>query len=274
MTQAYNFERDVLTRCRSKHMDRIVAALDDGSVQVTTPMGLETVQYIIFERADGDSRSFMSTSQAFDSAWALRCLHHVSTGLVQLHRHDIAHQDLKPSNVLVFEGTTSKVGDMGRAAYKGHQPPHEGLEVPGDRSYAPPELLYHHIENDWQRRRFGCDVYLLGSMVLFFFMDASATAAILAKMQPSHHPNAWTSTYVQVLPYVRDAFNKVIDELGLHAPELFRDDLQLIFRQLCEPDPSLRGHPRDRAGIGSPLSLQRYVSHFDRLASKAEYELR
>ena len=33
----------------------------------------------------------------------------------------IAHQDLKPSNVLVFSRRISKVGDLGRAAVRGQE---------------------------------------------------------------------------------------------------------------------------------------------------------
>src|SRR5437016_4919145 len=101
MTEAYNFERDVLSKCRNNKLDRIVTALGDGSITVDPEDPIGVVQYIIFELADGDVRSFLGTAARFDTAWVLRTLHHIATGLQQLHGQDIAHQDLKPSNVLV-----------------------------------------------------------------------------------------------------------------------------------------------------------------------------
>lgn len=117
LIDAFNFERDVLNRC--KGLDRVVRALADGSVQVAD----YPVQYLIFELANGDVRSQADLSKRFDLAWSLRALHHVATGLNQLHTNGIAHQDLKPSNVLVFENKVAKLADLGRAAYQGHTPP-------------------------------------------------------------------------------------------------------------------------------------------------------
>ena len=49
-----------------------------------------------------------------DLVFMMGTLHHVSLGLSQLHRAEIAHQDLNPSNVLVFEsGKSSKICDLG-----------------------------------------------------------------------------------------------------------------------------------------------------------------
>src|ERR687892_267014 len=59
----------------------------------------------------------------------------------------------KPSNVLLFDGDESKLGDLGRAAAQGYEPPHEDSYIAGDQTYAPPELLYHHMDPEWSRRR-------------------------------------------------------------------------------------------------------------------------
>ena len=61
-----------------------------------------------------------------------------------MHINDMANQDLKPSNVLVFRQNSSKLGDVGRAAYRGHSPPHETFACAGDPAYAPPEALYDY----------------------------------------------------------------------------------------------------------------------------------
>ena len=168
MTAAYIFERDLLVRCRERGLDRVVGAVASGKVVLDDDPAAGLVEYLIFERADGDVRQQMSDLAAFDLRWRMLCLRHVATALKQLHGELIAHQDVKPSNVLLFD-RDSKLADLGRAACKGLSPPHEALEVAGDPSYAPPELLYGFVSPEWSVRRLGCDSYLLGSMLVWFF---------------------------------------------------------------------------------------------------------
>jgi serine/threonine protein kinase len=271
MTSAYNFEVDILERCAASRMDRIVTVLGHGEVVVEEAAGVPNVSYLIFELADGDVRHALDSIGAiFDYAWAFRTLHHAVTGLWQLHRQGIAHQDLKPSNVLTFGRTSSKLADLGRASRRGIAAPHEGLDLAGDPAYAPPELLYGQVDSDWRTRRQACDMYLLGSLTIFIFSGATATAAILIFLDDDLHPDAWGDSYAAVLPYVRVAFDRAVEEFGQSLSESVATRLVPIVQQLCDPDPELRGHPRTRAHHGNPYSLERYVAEFDLLARRAE----
>jgi len=270
LTEAYNFERQVLERCRNRRLDRVVMAIMDGTVRVAG----EPVQYLILELADGDTRSLVKRAGRLDNAWTLRTLHHVCVGISQLHGEGIAHQDVKPSNVLYFEGgKLSKLGDLGRAGYVGHTPPHDSLNIAGDPTYAPPELLYGYLNPDWNRRRYGCDAYLLGSMIVFFFSGVGTTALLRKELDPPLAWDRWSANFDAVLPYVRDAFGRVVAYVRLQIPEELRDDVTTIVRELCEPDVRLRGHPLNRAGRGNQFSLERYITRFDVLARRAELGL-
>lgn len=241
LTEGFNHERALCMQC--KRLSRVVNVLAEGKVLVDPNYPASVVQYLIFELADGDVRSHLDALARFDIAWCLRSLHHVATGLFQLHRLGIAHQDLKPSNVLAFPDRVFKIADLGRASSKSAGGPHEGYKVAGDMGYAPPDLLYGYADADWGRRRLGCDVYLLGSMVVFFFTRTSITALILDKMDPTHHWQKWQGTFDEVLPYVRHAFGRALEDFGKTVPSDIREELVLAVRQLCEPDPRLRGHP-------------------------------
>jgi serine/threonine protein kinase len=273
MTETFNFERDVLNKCRDKNLDRIVAAISEGKVTIPRAADGGVVQYLIFELADGDIRKHIGIAESFDLAWTLRSLHHITTGLWQLHSLGIAHQDLKPSNVLVFDKSLSKIADLGRAAQRGYRPPHHDYAIAGDPSYAPPELLYGQVDPEWNCRRFGCDAYLLGSMVTFFFMGVDATTLMFKELQPSFHYKNWGGTYQEVLPFIRYAFDNVVMAFNRSVTKDFRDELTAIVQQLCEPDPQLRGHPLNRRTGGNQYSLERYVSRFNLLASRKEQGL-
>ena len=253
----------------------MITALDDGAITVQNVSSPSTVQYIIFELAEGDIRTQMSQADKLDIAWALRSLHQMAVGLQQLHSISVAHQDLKPSNVLLFASyTSSKLADLGRAAVEGQTPPHYGFDVAGDCSYAPPELLYGAVPRSWEAKRIGCDTYLLGSMVSSLFTSVAMTPLIMMSLDPRFHWTSWAGTYEEVLPYIRAAFHDALTYIAEEFPYEFKEPLTEIVAQLCDPDSSLRGHPQDRSmRSGNQFALERYVSKFDLLAKKSEIHL-
>jgi serine/threonine protein kinase len=266
LTEAFNFERDLLRACN--RMDRVITVIADGTAVVdNTPLG--RVPYLIMELADGDVRARLARIGRFDTAWILRCLHHVATGLLQLHRGGVAHQDLKPSNILTF-GSGSKIGDVGRASRIDRTGPYDAHVFAGDYAYAPPELLYNVLDPDFRRRRFSCDHYLLGSMVVFFFTQVSMTGLLFTNLPEAFQPSAWGDSYDNVLSYLTHALSKAVDEFAQHiGDDKTRIELSAIVGQLCNPDPSLRGSTTS-GRLTSMLSLEQIVSKFDFLASRAE----
>lgn len=266
MTESFLLERRLLDECTG--MSRIVKAIAYG----TTKLGNSPfpIQYIIFERADSDVRRQLQLKALadFDHAWALRTLHNMAVGLQQLHKKGIAHQDLKPSNVLQFPNGT-KIADLGRASSTDLRAPHDDYRVAGDKGYAPPELLYGEVDADWRRRRLACDLYLLGSLAVSLYLGVPMTAAILAKVAPDHHWRTWGDGYRPVLTHIRGAFEQVVHELSARVPAAARDRLVQCVRDLCDPDPRIRGTKSDRSR-GNPYSLEQFVSGFNLLARKAE----
>lgn|ERR1019366_591064 len=273
LTNAFNFERDILRECGAKRMDRVIAPIDEGEVRIETGMQGRVI-YIIFEEADRDIRNQLAAMGLAETAARLQALHHVATGLFQLHGSEIAHQDLKPSNVLAF-GKISKLSDLGRASRKNVRGPSDGADYAGDKTYAPPELLYRQVYTDFGVRRLGCDAYLFGSMVVFCFTGLSATALIKQHLNPDHYRENWHGTYAEVLPYVRNAFGLAVADFASQVPgERLRGELAQVVRELCEPDPLLRGHPRNRADrVRDQYSMERYVSKFNDLACRSRLGL-
>ena len=274
MTAAFNFERRILEKCKFNHLSRIVRVLDSGILPAQDGDASSVVQYLIFELAKGDIRSFVNIGQAFEAAWALRTMHQATAALRQLHSAQIAHQDIKPSNLLYFENDHSKLADLGRAFDRHNTSPHDSRDCAGDQTYAPPELLYRHISQDWIVRRLGCDMYLLGSLVVFFCTGVSITHLLFKRLNKKHHWQHWSGSYGEVLPYLQHVFAQIIREI----PEKIRIDssgeIALVIQQLCNPDPERRGHPKNIGlSSGNRYSLERYVSIFDRLARRAEWSL-
>src|SRR5262249_48614985 len=135
-----------------------------------------------------------------------------SVGLRQLHSQEIAHQDLKPANVLVFAETSSKLGDLGRASRRGAEAIHDESGFPGDRRYAPPEFQYGFIDPDWRQRRFGGDLYQLGSLAVFFFSGVHMLHLVISHLHDEHRPRVWNGSFQQAVPYLQKATALALDD--------------------------------------------------------------
>jgi len=240
----YLFEKQICEICRDRHFRRIVHAIDSGSIMPDPRNPASRVEYLIFELADGDVRAHLDARLPTDTAFMLRVLHNVATALQQLHGGEMAHQDTKPSNVLIGkEHAGAKLADLGRAWSKAFPSPFDGAPIAGDPSYAPPELLYRAVPADAEGRRFGCDLYYFGNLIAFVFTRVSVNSLLAEHLQMEHLPLRWGGSFAEVMPYLRSAFGAALAELEAHFPTAIREPVLEMVRQLCEPEPSLRGHP-------------------------------
>jgi hypothetical protein len=107
-------------------------------------------------------------------------------------------------------------------------------------------------------------------MVTFMFAGASVTAMLMNQLSSEHHWRVWTGSFDEVLPYLQDGFSRVMEEFSaeITAGEL-REELTELVRQLCNPDPAVRGDTKNRARGLNPFSLERYLTRFDVLSRKA-----
>lgn len=270
ITAAFNFERDILQECSS--LSRVVRALDEGTVTENIGGKADVAQYIVFELAESDLRQ-RTFSKSFDGALNLRILHHVAVGLAQLHSRKIAHQDIKPSNILHFEEDGSKIADLGRSSISSRVAPHDELAFPGDANYAPPELIYKQVSTDWNVRRKASDLFQLGSLIVFAFCGVGLNRLLLGNTYAGHRPTAWSGTYGEVLGYLESYFRRTLAQIAPRFPDDCRTDLEEAVIQLCCLDPQMRGHPRSH-NTGNPYGLERYISLFNRLAVKQEWQMR
>lgn len=272
MLNAYRYERDLSHLCENHHVTKVSFVKDAGE-ETVDGYSISIVPYLVFDLANGDVRCKLDVSEKLDFAWRLQSLHDVAVGLKQLHYIEVSHQDLKPSNILLFD-EESKIGDLGRSICRRLKSPYDSLAFTGDFNYAPPEIMYGYFEPDWHKRAFAVDSYLLGSMVVFYFTGISMSALLVQYIPPELRCDRWRGPYEQIKPYLADAFSKALEEFGSSiAHEYFRNELRWVVERLCYPFPEERGHPKDIASIGSSYNMERFVSKFDMLHKRARYNL-
>lgn len=282
---SHKFERDILDHCSGSSMDRIVLAIDYGDLAVKFNNVQDAVFYLVFELAKHDLRRHYDKNKGFTLAWALGSLHEMAIGIDQLHSGQVTHNDLKPANFLVFADDARKISDLGCATSPIITAIHNDKHDPGDIKYAAPELLYASTIVSQRElctfpARRAADLYNLGSMVFYLLTGSMLTPQVVNRLALQHRPNSsaggWNGDWADAMPYWREAFGRVIQDaaegLKLAASLAISESLDEIFviiGQLCEPDSTLRGHPQNKQGSQDPYGLQRFISAFNRLKTRA-----
>lgn len=271
--EEHKFESNLMNECKEARLRRVVVALESGDTRIPNYAG--PVMYLVFELAKGDTHKIKDQTPEFSDKsyfdkWWLDTLHCVATGLNQLHSKMIAHQDVKPSNILFFDQLEAKVADLGRAVKKDHKS--STLIKHGDRNHSPPEILFGMRATEWGVRYLSVDLYMLGNLLYFHFSSGvPVTHAILDRLEPAFCPfrNAGIR-FTDSLPALEEAFGRVVldfrDNLVSYLPAKVADSLTAILVELCQPNPEKRGHPRDHAIKHGPrFSTLRYISRFKTL---------
>lgn len=270
MIDTYEFEKRILDKC--KGLSRVVTILEYGEIKE----GAIPLYYLIFEYAVHTARGHLLNNQSESerATKSLEMLHHAATGLMQLHSKQVSHQDLKPSNILLFPEDIAKIGDLGRSIEKGTSCPHDGGSFSGDWTYAPLEHHYGYDLRNWGEQRVAADLYMLGSLIPFFLLDRNTTSCVLEQL-PSNIRPVWNRDYATAIPYITQAINNISDECEreLTKASVLDDEsiskLLMAFKQLSNPEPRFRGHPKSHTQ-GNPYSLERYVSLFNLLSIKSK----
>ena len=230
--QGVNVERELLNQCRK--MDRVVSTIGTGDITVLDgEQLLIPVPFIIFERAVKNARSVVFAETARPShGWRLRTLHQVAVGLRQMHGSMIAHQDVKLSNILLFANEQgAKIADLGRSVQQGLIAPYDEEVWPGDWGYAPPEFVYAYKADEFNVRRLAADLYLLGSCACSIFTGATINGLLYDALDGSFRPRqqrgTYSGTFFDVLPYLKDAFEKVLGRVRESIPKKagYRDEM-------------------------------------------------
>ncbi|MGP2520695.1 protein kinase domain-containing protein [Pantoea ananatis] len=263
----YQFEDKLNDICLTRRFKKVVKVLDKGQVVVDGNY-LNIVPYLIMEMADcGDIRAYVDVSGELSQAAKLEYLKDVTTGLNQLHSARISHQDLKPSNVMVFTEHGAKIGDLGRASLQGHNHWYDDADIAGDMSYAPIEQLYGFKSNEWIDRRERCDLYQLGSVICFLMLGTTLNAMLKQHIPQSAAPQYWGgegNSFIEALPHIEHAFNVSIDQFKSIEPEWLGQKLRDIVIR-CS-------HPRvDRRGAVQTIGMKKPILGLDRLISEFDY---
>jgi len=271
MSTAFQYEKKLSEYCQDHRVTKISFVIDSGE-ETVTGYTFPIVPYLIFNMADGDVRNKLNYSKTLDFSWKLKSLHDIAVGIKQLHGIEVSHQDIKPSNILLFK-SESKIGDLGRSMCPALSGPYDDLPFSGDRTYSPPEVWYLTQQSEWHERNYAIDCYLLGSMITYYISGISMSA-LLKKNIDLLNPTGLSNSFKNDEPYLMNAFNAALTEIKNSIPvEAVQAEIIQLIEFLCHPNPEKRGHPKSLKDNGSNYSLERFVTKLDILQKKTSLEL-
>ena len=278
---AFHFESELANVCAGNHMGNVIRYLDSGSVELPDYV-IKTVSYIVYEQSEGKIGDFLKFSSKTDFVVdlgmlidKLRSLHQVAKGIMQLHSHLIAHHNITPQSVEVFDkNTLTKVSGLQKS--RTHQAllhsPTSAKLFDGDYTFAPPEAIFNERISEEMGAYYQIDTYMLGNLIVYYLSSMNMTTLINRKCPfPLMEWASKGAEYKQVLPDIMKAFNESLDELkaSIKVNEL-REPIIEIIEGLCNPDPEKRGYPGGFKRVQANADLQRVLAKLDLLYRKAQ----
>ena len=273
LTAESEFERRALEHCKDRRLSRLIQLISWEYInRDTTGNPLNQVLCLIMEVGDGDIRKQLTRTGALPTSAILHVLEDTALGMAQLHRSGIAHQDVKPSNVISMTDMSTaakrlfKVADLGRIVRKGIAGPYDAYPWPGDGNYQPPERWYSYVPPQWPDAREASDAYMLGSLACFLFCGVPMQPLLGREIPAAMLPGKWTGGYSDSLIQILRSkqYSVLATTVAPTINEKVRGGVIEIIKELIEPDPLKRGDKRARTQTGAP-GLDRFQSRFKQL---------
>ena len=281
----FRYEAALAEHCRVAKLSRLVTYITSGEVEMEDyPQPL--VCFIVYEKSNGSVLDVLDFSEKVTLAERLQTateklsmLHDVATGINQLHKVKVSHQDLSPSKILSV-GDDFKLGDLSRALCLD-----ANLECPfsldnfngRDYTYAPPEVIFNCKLEKEKERIYQVDNYMIGSLLVFYLTGVSYNILLERHLpQTMREMVAAGLSFEYVKTYLEGAHAEALEELkeDLAIAEI-RDGVAEIVKYLCNPVPEHRGHPKviGETSKVAHYDLERTIAHLDLLRRKAELAL-
>lgn len=120
---------------------------------------------------------------------------------------------------MVYLLKESKIGDLGCFICWDFDGLYNKMVFLGDNIYVLFEIMYGYYEKDWKKRVFVIDCYLLGSLVIFYFLGISMLVLLRKNIFYNFSWEVWNGIYLELVFYLENGFLFVLDEFEENIKE-------------------------------------------------------
>lgn len=214
-----------LTAMFEREAKLTASILHPNVVKVYTVGNDQGYFFIAMELVDATSlEELIAQKGALPEQDVLKIAHDVTSGLKAAYQEDLIHRDIKPGNMLVTDGGTSKLVDFGLAVQQGGEDESEDLWA--TPFYVPPEKLEGHSDT------YHGDIYSLGA-TLFHALAGQppfdANTSSLEELKLIKQANVDLKSHAVGLS---KGTLKLIDQMMAYRPEDRPDSYDTILRRI------------------------------------------
>ncbi|WP_078108210.1 protein kinase [Arthrobacter sp. SRS-W-1-2016] len=260
-----DFENEGLLLRKLESCDGVINFLEGGShtLHATFSGGVVIpidVPYQALALASGSLDEISNDPVArerLDLVEALSLWRSAVLSLMRMHQGGVAHRDLKCSNCLIMVNKSKPVirfGDLGRAKDISLAPTRDIYAYVmgrGDLHHSPPEAIFWQ-GGDGTDDFLAADYYGVGSLFIELLTGFSLTSLVITDMKSalSQGQSDFQSGQRRDLNVLSAKYDYVLGGIVEKLPKSVRNDLEIVLRSLCHPDPL-------RRLLGSPFSRDR-----------------
>jgi len=221
----------------------------------------QVVQYYAVELAHSSVEDIVAAGQ-WNAERLLLAFRAMCRAICRIHKHNIAHRDLKPGNFLVMCDGSVKLSDFGTAREFDSSTSALALQYGapvGDRGYSAPEL-YAGLHDENPRLAFIADVFALGATLFEMF-----TGTPLETQLYDHHFQTTLMLMVNVpLGQRIDYYNRLLPSIVTARP------LPSVAGFGAPVPPSIRIHIDDLYQAMASLDYRSRLRDFNRIYRRIE----
>lgn len=134
LVRLFEQEARVLIFLRHPGIPRVAP---DGYFTVAIPKSSRRLRCLVMEKIEGETLAeFLDKNKTISGEYALEWLRQLTETLQQLHRHNIVHRDIKPTNIILAKNNRLVLIDFGTVGIDSW-----GATPVGSIGYAAPEQL-------------------------------------------------------------------------------------------------------------------------------------
>lgn len=176
-------EIDAIKACNEMQNPNVVDIYADGHLFVSTEHGKMAFPFYVMDYVDYDLKKYLEEIDLDFNERINICLQ-IATGIRGLYDAGYYHRDIKPDNILIFDGREMKVADLGLAAHRDDDESDQEYGIIGPRGWLSPEAMNKYLSVGFNDKNYDCkidhqsDIFQLGKLFWYIIQGNAPIGCI------------------------------------------------------------------------------------------------
>lgn len=211
-------EIDVIKACNEMQNRNVVDLYADGHLFVSTKHGIMAFPFYVMDYADYDLKKYLEEVDIDFNERINICLQ-IATGIQGLCDAGYYHRDIKPDNILIFDGGEMKVADLGLAAHRDDDENDQEYGIIGPRGWLSPEAMNKYLSVGFNDKNYDCkidhqsDIFQLGKLFWYILQGNAPIGCVEKKDYYGPDIEGIFSLLKSMLSHSKELRPKLVDDV-------------------------------------------------------------